>query len=227
MRSSGLSWLNRSRERGVAGGDQGRRMVPSNGSTDTGWGLAARRAVLDRPRREAKPPRVSFAVRMGLAAGVGAMAGIWVGVLVVTPYLVAHHRSWSPGQLVAGAAYVVGGIVCHQQVDRSFHPWERPLPVCARCAGLYAAAPFGIVGGFVRRQSSRRGRRDRAFRQPLSTLRAVLLVAAIPTLAMVAAEMVGVAEPSNVVRAVSALPLGCVVAWVVSLSLVGRVEEGA
>ena len=166
-------------------------------------------------------------MRRGLTAGVGAIAGLWVTALVATPYVVAQHRSWAPGYVAAGAAYVVGGIVCHQQMDRSFHLWEKQVPVCARCAGLYAAAPLGIVGVFVRRQLSRRGRQDSGLRQPLSTLRTVSLAAAMPTVATAAAEMLGLAEPSNLVRAVSALPLGFVVAWVVGLSLAGRVDEGA
>ena len=58
-------------------------------------------------------------------------------------------------------------------------------------------------------------------------LEPVLIVAAVPTLVTVAVEVMGIAEPINLVRAVSALPLGCGVAWVVGLSLAGRVDEEA
>jgi uncharacterized membrane protein len=62
---------------------------------------------------------------------------------------------------------------------------------------------------------------------PLRRLRTILIAAAVPTLVTVVVEVVGIAEPTNVVRAFSALPLGFGVAWVVGLSLAGRVDEEA
>ncbi len=156
--------------------------------------------------------------------GVGLVAGLWAGVLVATPYLMAHPHPRQAG-LAAAAVYVVSGVVCHQLSDRSFHLWDRQVPVCARCSGLYAGAPLGIVGVFARRRPSDRRPQTAGQVWPLRRLRTILIAAAVPTLATAAVEIVGIAESTNLVRAVSALPLGFGVAWVVGMSLAGRVDE--
>ena len=50
-------------------------------------------------------------------------------------------------------------------------------------------------------------------------LRLMLAVAALPTALTVAVEVLGLAYPSNVVRALSALPLGAAGAWVLVATL--------
>ena len=45
--------------------------------------------------------------------------------------------------LAAALTYRAGGVVCHQDPDRSFHRGRMPLPVCARCTGLYGAGGGG------------------------------------------------------------------------------------
>jgi uncharacterized membrane protein len=44
-----------------------------------------------------------------------------------------------------GKADAVGYAVCHRIDVRSFHLGERPLPLCARCSGMYLAAVLNIV----------------------------------------------------------------------------------
>src|SRR5690242_6632470 len=68
---------------------------------------------------------------------------VWLIAIVAAP--VAAHRAAaeSPLAAAAGAVYLAGSIVCHQQARRSFHLEGIQLPVCARCSGIYAAAPFG------------------------------------------------------------------------------------
>ena len=168
----------------------------------------------------------SVGIRRRLTVGVGLVAGLWAGLLVATPYLMAHPHSRQAG-FSAAAVYLAGGVLCHQQSDRSFHMWDRQVPVCARCSGLYAGAPLGMVGVFARRRSSDGRRQTARHFWPLRRLRTILIVAAVPTLVTVAVEVMGIAEPTNLVRAVSALPLGCGVAWVVGLSLAGRIDEAA
>ena len=48
--------------------------------------------------------------------------------------------------LAAALTYRAGGVVCHQDPDRSFHRGRMPLPVCARCTGLYGAGGGGGGG---------------------------------------------------------------------------------
>ena len=166
--------------------------------------------------------------RRMVTLGVGLLVGLWAVMLVATPYLLAHDH---PQGLVAGAAtavYVVGGVVCHQQPTRSFYLWDTQMPVCARCSGLYTLAPLGIVLALGRgeprgdpRRSADRSRMGWSTR----TLRKVLLVAAVPTLATVGSELIGLVHSTNFVRAVSAVPLGVSVTWVVGLALGGAIDE--
>lgn len=160
--------------------------------------------------------------------GVGLLVGLWAVMLVATPYLLAHDH---PHGVVAGAVaavYVVGGVVCHQQPTRSFYLWDTQMPVCARCSGLYALAPLGLVlalgRGEPRADSGRSAERSRTS-WSTRALRMVLLLAAVPTIATVGGELIGFLHPSNLVRAVSAVPLGVSVTWVVGLALSGAIDE--
>jgi len=84
----------------------------------------------------------------------------------------------------------------------------RPMPVCARCTGLYLSAalagPLALL--FATGLSSRRAR-------------VVAAIAAVPTLLTWSLEFAGLAHPSNVGRAAAALPLGFVAAWLVVSTL--------
>ncbi len=106
----------------------------------------------------------------------------------------------------ASVVYFAAGQVCHQQPERSFHTHDQKWPVCARCAGLYLAAPFGAVWFLARR---RRGGRGAGV-----TPRVVFAVAAVPTVLTIAWEWAGLGVPSNTVRLLSALPLGAAIMWV-------------
>jgi uncharacterized membrane protein len=140
-------------------------------------------------------PRVGASI---LTAGIV----LWVGAILLAP-----RAMGSGGRLLptgAAAIYAAGHFICHQRPDRCFLIDGRPMPVCARCAGLYAAAaaaaPLALLVGAT--SSSSRARR-------------LLLVAAIPTVVTWAAEYAGLAHFSNAVRFSAALPLGCAAAWLV------------
>ena len=105
--------------------------------------------------------------------------------------------------------YESARLVCHQRPERSFHLSGVQLPVCARCAGLYWSAAAGAIAAWLARP---KGASTRGFRIGLA-------VAALPTAITVVAEFFGLAHPSNVVRAVSAVPLGAAGAWVFVISL--------
>ena len=74
-------------------------------------------------------------------------AGFFCAVLVGIP--VAEHRGF------LAASWVRFGLspACHQITDRCLDLGAGPLPVCARCAGLYAG---GLVGLLVTLVSGRR-----------------------------------------------------------------------
>jgi hypothetical protein len=142
------------------------------------------------------------------APGIAVTAAAWVLLLTAAPYLTTP---------AAGMLYAAGALICHQLPDRSFHLEGIQLPVCARCFGLYSGAALGSAAGAVAS-----GRRWLA-RRPLLWTRSMKWVAtgaaALPTLATFALEW-GFGWPiSNSVRATSAIPLGCAVAFVVTSAL--------
>ncbi len=154
--------------------------------------------------------------RRGLALAVTVGAVVWAVLLVATPYAASHERFVGVPAVVAVATYAAGGLVCHQRPERSFGLWDIQMPVCARCAGLYLAAPFGALLGMLtggrRRVSSAHG------------LRVLLVVTALPTVATVGGELVGLMSPTNTVRAILAVPLGFAITWTVCRALIDGLE---
>jgi len=145
------------------------------------------------------PRLVSIALTLG--------ALLWSAVLLAAPYgLTSTNRSVVS---VAAAVYSAAGIICHQRDARSFHLAGLPLPVCARCAGLYFS---GTIGALVAWLVS-------AGPVAPSRTRRVLLLASIPTALSVAIEVAGLASPSNLIRALCAVPLGVSAAWIFVQSL--------
>ena len=81
---------------------------------------------------------------------------VWLATILAAPHAL-HAGSGAPTRLAAGAVYLAGRVVCHQRPERSFVAAGHPLPVCARCTGIYAAAPLAcllaltVPGGRARR----------------------------------------------------------------------------
>jgi hypothetical protein len=140
-----------------------------------------------------------------VAAG---LAVLWLLALLTAP--VAGSWSVAGGRAAAALVYVAGGALCHQRPERSFHALGRPLPVCARCVGVYAGGAAGLVLAAIRR--------PRRVASP-STYRRLLLVSAAPALATVALEWSHLAQPGNVVRAASAVPPAMVAGWMLATAL--------
>jgi uncharacterized membrane protein len=111
--------------------------------------------------------------------------------------------------------YLVGSKICHQIAERSFHTNGVQWPVCARCAGLYLAAPIGAVVAIAAR---RRSRMWAAAAWP------IFIVAAVPTLVTLGIEWPGLGAPSNLTRALAALPLGAAIAFLIVRAAGGRRE---
>jgi uncharacterized membrane protein len=128
----------------------------------------------------------------------------WSAALAAAPG--AGSSSHAGGRTFAAAVYVAGSFICHQRPERSFHIDNVQLPVCARCVGLYVGAAVGALGwaviaGLGRSVSARA-------RWWQLRVRAVLAMAAIPTLLSIATAWLGVWDPGNTGRALLALPLG-------------------
>ena len=118
--------------------------------------------------------------------------------------------------------YILGGVLCHQIPERSFHLFGSQLPVCGRCLGLYLGASLGAAASLLAAGT---------FSAPLPNARIarrLMAVAASPTLLSVILELSGLWNPSNATRAIAALPLGAAAALVVMEALHGsaRREQG-
>ncbi len=146
-------------------------------------------------------------------------ACLWAVLIVAAPYL--SHARTPTGARLAAASYLAGSLVCHQRAERSFHLAGAQLPVCGRCTGLYVSGALGLL---FAHGAARRARR-RVQPTPGGISWRVLLVAgAIPLVASVLLEALGLWQASNTWRAVSALPAGWVVGTMIvdSLSFQGR-----
>ena len=76
----------------------------------------------------------------------------WLVLVVALPAALAREAGGRAVTLVSAGAYLIGGVVCHQRPERSFHPGGVQMPVCARCFGLYLGAGLGVLAAGVRRR---------------------------------------------------------------------------
>jgi len=136
---------------------------------------------------------------MLLAWALAAASIVWMALLAVAAAPVAALSNFITDVVFAFASHL-----CHQQPDRSFHWGSTAWAVCARCLGLYAAAPLGAVLALAVRTPAR-------IVPPRNLL--LLSIAAFPTVATWGAEHGFDAALSNAARFVAALPLGAAVAW--------------
>lgn len=155
-----------------------------------------------------------------IAAGLlCAAAVLWLGCLVATPS-VDEGASGGWASAVASVTTRLGSLVCHQQAARSLRVSGSPLPVCARCFGLYAGAALGaglslawLVAGLVG---------GRACRAALPAVRLAIVLSALPTALLWLGEYSLSLHVSGALRAWGAVPLGVTVAW-----LAGAAAGGA
>jgi uncharacterized membrane protein len=159
--------------------------------------------------------------RLALAWGLVLGVSSWTGALVLAPYVLTHRDRPGLGVSASVLAYVLGGMVCHQQPARTFFLWGAPMPVCGRCAGLYAGAVLGTAAG-VLVACCRRWRRlgGSAWESP-GAWRVGLVLAAAPTAATLALEQLIGMPITNGIRAAAGVVLGVAVGWVVASSLRG------
>jgi uncharacterized membrane protein len=149
-------------------------------------------------------------------------AVLWATALPLAVY--AAHRSDatpSASSIFALTVYQVGSSVCHQRPERSFHLASRPMPVCARCTGIYAGAAIAAVVAtmWLRIPRSIPLKPDPTQATNTTTLptpgaRTVLVAAAMPALVTLLYEWTSGDAPSNEVRATTGLILGAGVAWI-------------
>ena len=147
------------------------------------------------------------------ALTIGAL--VWCYTLIAAPYALTSD---SPRLVSAAAAvYSAGGLICHQRAARSFHLAGVQLPVCGRCTGLYLSGALGALLGWAASRRPHGG----------SWTRRLLFVAALPTGLSVLLEFSGLVHPSNLARALCALPLGAAAGWTFVQSLRSEASLGS
>jgi uncharacterized membrane protein len=67
----------------------------------------------------------------------------WMAVAAAV--LVIGTWLWNTPPGLLGKADAVGYAICHRIDLRSFHIGDRPLPLCARCTGIYAGLVLGVA----------------------------------------------------------------------------------
>ena len=152
---------------------------------------------------------MSLLRRAVLVAAIG-----WALLLPLAPfaaYRTPPARAW---YALAFLIYSVGSVVCHQLPARSFELWSTQMPVCARCTGIYlGAAVMAILSLFRLGPDWSRPSLDARHS------RYALAAAALPTAVTLAFEWITGNVPSNLIRAVSGVPLGAVVVIVILSAL--------
>lgn len=128
---------------------------------------------------------------------LSAAAVLWALVLICAPFAFRSPTLATP----TAAVYAASSRICHQRPERSFHVAGLPLPVCARCTGIYLSAAIGALAVWA------------AARPRRVSPRVALLVASAPTAATWLLEHVGGMPFSNITRAAAAIPLGAVAGW--------------
>ena len=151
------------------------------------------------------PPSDRIAARAAVVLLVG--AAVWAAALIGAPPLATTAGAASPALVASVAIYGIGGLVCHQLADRSFHRESLRWPVCARCTGLYLSAGMGSLLLLVSRRHWGHLAGGAGARAP-----ALLLTAAAPTLASWSLEQFSLIATGNMLRAALAAPLGFAVA---------------
>jgi hypothetical protein len=152
-----------------------------------------------------RPTRLAGAVLVAIAAVA------WAGALTAAP-IAAAADDGGPLAGAAALAYRAGSVICHQQGARSLHVDGVRMPVCARCAGLYAGGALGALAALAWVIGS-----AAPLRLPLGRARAAAVACGLPTLAAWAGEhLAGLPVPA-LARAALALPLGAAVAAIITL----------
>ena len=133
---------------------------------------------------------------------------LWFAAILIAPFAIdSTHAATATG---AACVYATGSFVCHQRPERSFSLGGRQMPVCARCAGLYAAAAAFAFGFGFGATSAPFGA---TASMSASRNRWIAFVAALPTIVTWLIEHLGFVHLSNPTRFVAALPLGAAVMW--------------
>jgi len=100
-------------------------------------------------------------------------------------------------------------LMCHGIPHRCLTIFDTPMPICARCFGIYAGFLLGLIAFPVVLKTADSGQRT-AGPHPrlLSAVRCLLSIAAIPILADGLTQAIGLRESTNPLRMATGLTIG-------------------
>ena len=160
-----------------------------------------------------------------LRTALVAACAAWAMLIVAAPLLASRaHASPAASALILGV-YGIASLVCHQLPERSSQLWGAQMPVCARCAGIYAGAVLGAAFALCAPASLRHGRPEVA--QGFSSAwspRIVLALAVTPTVLTLIYEWASGDMPSHAIRAAAGAAIGLVTAWLVVAAVDNQVN---
>jgi uncharacterized membrane protein len=147
-------------------------------------------------------------LRNGLLGGAVA----WAAIIPLAAFAASRPHAASFAYAFALGVYGIGHIICHQIPARSFHLWGAALPVCARCTGIYAGAALASIVVWTRRRVTAT---HVAGTDTAAPARRLLLAALAPTLVTLVYEWTTGITPAHWIRALTGVPLGAAVAWLI------------
>jgi uncharacterized membrane protein len=112
-----------------------------------------------------------------------------------------------------GKADSIGYAVCHRIDLRSFHLGERPLPLCARCSGMYLGAVLGLVYQAIL-SPRRSGMPSWRIGVILGLLAAAFALDGLNSYLHLFPGLPSLYEPNNTLRLVTGTGMGLVIALV-------------
>ena len=133
-----------------------------------------------------------------VALALTSAAILWAAALFLAPAAHARHL----GGRLPETVRMTGSLVCHQRVERTFRISGAPMPVCARCTGIYLSGALGALAAWLTLPT-----------MPRRT-RTAILAAAVPTIVTVVLEWAGMMQPGNAGRAIAAVPIGAACGWI-------------
>jgi uncharacterized membrane protein len=163
-------------------------------------------------------------IRIATTRVLCVLAVLWAIVLPAAAYAAGQPAGSGSWHAIALAVYGLGGAICHQRADRSFHLFGAQLPVCARCTGIYLGAAaisvWYVVSGFSRTVTLSRTSTVR-LKADTTDVRVFLGLAALPALLTLVYEWTTGDVPANWIRAATGLVLGAATAAVVLDAVTG------
>ena len=142
-----------------------------------------------------------------LRRGFAGLSLVWASAVPLATFAASRPQASSVMYALTFTVYAIGSVICHQRPERSFFLWSHQMPVCARCAGIYAGAAFAVIV-----DAAGLNRRPPGAESTGSSARTALAVAAMPTVATLVYEWTTGVMPSNWIRAASGVCLGVAIA---------------